>query len=278
MRVTDVVMAFPSLILAIGLIAVFEEPGLDKVALVLVVLGWTTIARVVRGEVLSLKERDYVQAARALGVGHTPDAAPPSAPERGRPGHRRRHHRRRKQHDRRGRPLLPRAWAPRPPPSPGAACSPRARPSSSPPPGSPSSPAPPSCPTDRAPQMRRGALPPARGARGHGRGLAVADQGPLRARQRGADEQADRRHLPRLQPRHPNRERQAAEARPEKLLGRGRPSLDHRLGKDPRGEDQRRPRQSNAVGHHRPRTASRPRNSPPIMAPTTSRSASTPDI
>src|SRR5437660_12455116 len=71
MRVTDVVMAFPSLILAIGLIAVFEEPGLDKVALVLVVLGWTTIARVVRGEVLSLKERDYVQAARALGVGHT---------------------------------------------------------------------------------------------------------------------------------------------------------------------------------------------------------------
>ncbi len=58
MRVTDVVMAFPSLILAIGLIAVFEQPGLDKVALVLVVLGWTTIARVVR-------------AARALGVGHT---------------------------------------------------------------------------------------------------------------------------------------------------------------------------------------------------------------
>jgi len=70
MRITDVVMAFPSLILAIGLIAVFERPGLDKVALVLVVLGWTTIARVVRGEVLSLKERDYIQAARALGVGH----------------------------------------------------------------------------------------------------------------------------------------------------------------------------------------------------------------
>ncbi len=70
MRVTDVVMAFPSLILAIGLIAVFERPGLDKVALVLMALGWTTIARIVRGEILSLKERDYVQAARALGVGH----------------------------------------------------------------------------------------------------------------------------------------------------------------------------------------------------------------
>ena len=69
MRFTDVVMAFPSLILAIGLIAVFERPGLDKVALVLVALGWTTIGRVTRGEVLSLRERDYVEAARALGAG-----------------------------------------------------------------------------------------------------------------------------------------------------------------------------------------------------------------
>jgi ABC-type dipeptide/oligopeptide/nickel transport system permease subunit len=68
MRTTDVVMAFPSLVLAIGLIAVFERPGLDKVVLVLVALGWTTIARVVRGAALSLKERDYVQAARALGA------------------------------------------------------------------------------------------------------------------------------------------------------------------------------------------------------------------
>src|SRR2546426_8225753 len=70
MRVTDVVMAFPSLVLAIGLIAGFERPGLDKVFIVLVALGWTTIARVVRGEVLSLKARDFVQAARALGGGH----------------------------------------------------------------------------------------------------------------------------------------------------------------------------------------------------------------
>lgn len=68
MRATDVVMAFPSLILAIGLIAVFEKPGLDKVFLVLILLGWTTIARVVRGQVLTLKSREYVQAARALGV------------------------------------------------------------------------------------------------------------------------------------------------------------------------------------------------------------------
>ncbi len=68
MRVTDVVMAFPSLVLAIGIMAVFQAPGLDKVVLVLVLLGWTTIARVVRGEVLALKHREFVVAARALGV------------------------------------------------------------------------------------------------------------------------------------------------------------------------------------------------------------------
>jgi ABC-type dipeptide/oligopeptide/nickel transport system permease subunit len=68
MRLTDVVMAFPSLVLAIGLMAVFQAPGLDKVLLVLALLGWTTIARVVRGEVLALSQRDFVMAARALGV------------------------------------------------------------------------------------------------------------------------------------------------------------------------------------------------------------------
>jgi peptide/nickel transport system permease protein len=68
MRVTDVVMAFPSLVLAIGLIAVFETPGLTNVFVVLVLLGWTTIARVVRGTVLTLKGREYVQAARAIGA------------------------------------------------------------------------------------------------------------------------------------------------------------------------------------------------------------------
>src|SRR3989442_9897947 len=70
MRVTDVVMAVPSLVLAIGLIAVFERPGLGKVFLVLVALGWTTVARVVRGVVLSLQTRDFVQAAKALIRGH----------------------------------------------------------------------------------------------------------------------------------------------------------------------------------------------------------------
>jgi ABC-type dipeptide/oligopeptide/nickel transport system permease subunit len=69
MRLTDVVMAFPTLVLGLGIIAVFQEPGLDKVVVVLVLLGWTTIARVVRGEVVALREREFVVAARALGAG-----------------------------------------------------------------------------------------------------------------------------------------------------------------------------------------------------------------
>jgi ABC-type dipeptide/oligopeptide/nickel transport system permease subunit len=68
MRLTDVVLAFPSLVLAIGIMAVFDTPGLDKVVLVLALLGWTTIARVVRGEVLALKHREFVVAGRALGL------------------------------------------------------------------------------------------------------------------------------------------------------------------------------------------------------------------
>jgi peptide/nickel transport system permease protein len=68
MRLTDVVMAFPTLILAIGLVAVFEKPGLATVFVVLILLGWTTIARVVRGTALTLKGREFVQAARALGA------------------------------------------------------------------------------------------------------------------------------------------------------------------------------------------------------------------
>src|SRR6266700_1344247 len=66
---------------------------------------------------------------------------------------------------------------------------------------------------DHPSQMRSGTLSPCGRARGHGRNLAVADQGAVRPRQRGADQQADRRHLPRLQPGHSDGERQAAEAR-----------------------------------------------------------------
>jgi len=66
MRVTDVVLAFPTVLLAIALAALFE-PGLATLFVVIGLVSWTSIARTLRGEVLSLRERDYIAAARALG-------------------------------------------------------------------------------------------------------------------------------------------------------------------------------------------------------------------
>jgi peptide/nickel transport system permease protein len=68
MRLTDTVLAFPALLLAIALGALFE-PGLGTIFIVIGLVSWTGVARTVRGEVLSLRERDFVTAARALGAG-----------------------------------------------------------------------------------------------------------------------------------------------------------------------------------------------------------------
>jgi peptide/nickel transport system permease protein len=66
MRAVDILLAFPGILLAIAFTALLG-PGLDHVILALCLIGWTGYARLVRGEILSLKERDHVQAARALG-------------------------------------------------------------------------------------------------------------------------------------------------------------------------------------------------------------------
>jgi peptide/nickel transport system permease protein len=66
MRLVDILMAFPGILLAIALTAVLG-PGLDHVILALCLIGWTGYARLVRGEILSLREREFVQAARGLG-------------------------------------------------------------------------------------------------------------------------------------------------------------------------------------------------------------------
>ena len=66
MRLVDILMAFPGILLAIAFTAVLG-PGLDHVILALCLIGWTGYARMVRGEILSLREREFVQAARALG-------------------------------------------------------------------------------------------------------------------------------------------------------------------------------------------------------------------
>jgi peptide/nickel transport system permease protein len=68
MRLVDFQLAMPALLFALLLAAVFG-PSLWNVVVVLVVFGWAGFARVVRAEVLSLRERDFVAAARALGAG-----------------------------------------------------------------------------------------------------------------------------------------------------------------------------------------------------------------
>src|SRR5439155_21033798 len=66
-RLTEVVLTFPPLIV-ITLVMTLFGPGLMNLILVIGLLGWTGIARIVRSEVLSLRERDFVIAARAVGA------------------------------------------------------------------------------------------------------------------------------------------------------------------------------------------------------------------
>lgn len=66
MRFTDVIYAFPGLILAMALVVALGR-GLDNVLLALVLVGWPTYARVIRGEVMKVKAEDYIEAAKAVG-------------------------------------------------------------------------------------------------------------------------------------------------------------------------------------------------------------------
>jgi peptide/nickel transport system permease protein len=67
MRFADVVLCFPTLFLALVL-AAFLGPSLISVMIVIAATSWMTVARLVRGQILSLRERDFILAARALGV------------------------------------------------------------------------------------------------------------------------------------------------------------------------------------------------------------------
>jgi peptide/nickel transport system permease protein len=67
MRLVDVLLAFPGILLAIALVA-FWGPGLDKLIFALVAVGWVGYARLVRGQILKVKELDFVKAARSLGA------------------------------------------------------------------------------------------------------------------------------------------------------------------------------------------------------------------
>jgi peptide/nickel transport system permease protein len=69
MRITDMFYAIPFLIMAMALVVAIGR-GLQSIILVLIILGWPTYTRVIRGEILVIREREYVLAARASGASH----------------------------------------------------------------------------------------------------------------------------------------------------------------------------------------------------------------
>lgn len=70
MRITDIFLSFPPLIAAIILVRAVGS-GIEVVILALAVLGWTTSARLMRGQTLALRESEYVEAARSIGASDT---------------------------------------------------------------------------------------------------------------------------------------------------------------------------------------------------------------
>lgn len=67
MRFVDVIISIPGIALLL-LISVWWRPGPVGLAVIIAALGWTGLARLIRGEVLSLRSRDYVDAARVMGA------------------------------------------------------------------------------------------------------------------------------------------------------------------------------------------------------------------
>jgi len=66
MRLTDVFMSIPAIILILVIVAVFE-PSISSIILVIVLTGWTEITRLINSTVISVREKDYVEAAIASG-------------------------------------------------------------------------------------------------------------------------------------------------------------------------------------------------------------------
>ncbi|MBI4051524.1 MAG: ABC transporter permease [Elusimicrobia bacterium] len=67
MRFTDIILAFPHIVLAVVIVAVLG-PSLKNVMIAIALVSWPSYARLLRGDVLSIKEREFVLAARALGA------------------------------------------------------------------------------------------------------------------------------------------------------------------------------------------------------------------
>ncbi|GFZ33786.1 peptide ABC transporter permease [Clostridium zeae] len=67
MRLVDIIMCFPFFVIAISMAAILG-PSIWNVMIIIGVLQWTNLARIVRAEILSLKRREFIEAAKALGL------------------------------------------------------------------------------------------------------------------------------------------------------------------------------------------------------------------
>jgi len=68
MRLVDILLAFPGILLNLAIVALVARPGPAHLVFALLANGWVGYARVARGQVLEVREREFIQAARALGA------------------------------------------------------------------------------------------------------------------------------------------------------------------------------------------------------------------
>lgn len=71
MRGVDLLLSLPFLLVAIALVRVIDDPALWVLVLMMALLSWTTLARVTRAKTMQVRELEFIQAARALGMSHT---------------------------------------------------------------------------------------------------------------------------------------------------------------------------------------------------------------
>jgi oligopeptide transport system permease protein len=67
-RFTDIILGLPFLLGALVFLALLQQQNKKSVSIVLIALGWTSMTRIVRGTVISLRDQDFVEASRALGA------------------------------------------------------------------------------------------------------------------------------------------------------------------------------------------------------------------
>ena len=115
MRLVDLMLCFPAFFLILAVIAVLE-PSIWNIMAVIGLTSWMGVARLVRAEFLSLREREFVTAARALGAGDTRLILPPHAAQRPGAGDGLRHPGGGRGHPDRERPEFPGARGPAPHP------------------------------------------------------------------------------------------------------------------------------------------------------------------